>query len=51
MEMTLSQLYQYLEDAKVVANHNNGEVWQKAIEGEIKETQKRINKIIIDSFY
>jgi len=45
MEMTLSQLYQYLEDAKVVVNHNNGEVWQKLIEEEIVEIQKRIEEV------
>ena len=51
MEMTLSQLYQYLEDAKVVSEHKHDELWQKIIDTEIKETQERINKIIIDPFY
>ena len=50
MGMTLSQLYQYLEDAKVVVSHNNDEVWQKILDREITETQERINKIIIQPY-
>ena len=51
MEMTLSQLYKHLENAKFVSEHEHDELWQKIIDTEIKETQKRINKIIIDPFY
>ena len=51
MEMTLSQLYQYLEELKHVKLHKLDEGWHLILDREIKETQERINKIIIDSFY